>query len=220
MRTVKSRAVAYFVRHRIGTFDLIHRAASGGKSRKATEAALAELRAEGRIVALPFIGTSKLYVVTPKFAREYGLGEKRFSRPPGAYPITRDLTIAHFCQRHGFTLLTRREFAKVFPELAAIKKFETTRYYLDPSSDPPILSLIVPDFYSKYQNVVKKARREMSLRKGFAQFRKFICNGMFQVTLVTAVEQKAELLRYALKDEKDRYVVYVVPEIFKILEVK
>lgn len=217
MNTVKDRARGYFARHGLGTFDLICSFAKGDKSEKAVEAALAELRAEGRLHSLPFGTRKHLYVATSKLARELSLGERGYAKRPGIQKILEALTVAHFCNRHGFTLMTRVEFSRTFPELFAIKKFRRARHFIEPGETPRLV-VIVPDFHSRWENVVKKARKAISLRKGYEQFMKFIRDDQFRVALVTANEQKADILRYALADEAPLVRVYVVPELFSLME--
>lgn len=217
MSTVNDRVRGYFARYGIGLFILIHAFAGGGHSVKATEAALAELIASGHIAAQPWCGRRKLYRMLPKLAHEMGLGEHVFRNAPGPQKIIESLTIAHYCRDAGVELLTPGDLIRVFPELRTIKKFRRTRYFLTADDK---LGLVVPDFQSNWKNVAKKARKEISERKGFEQFRKLIRLDMFRIALVTAIDSKAEILRHALADQSQIISVSVVPELFDLLGIE
>ena len=116
MQTAKSRVLAHLLRYSLGTKQML--LVGTGCGIKALEAALAKLIAAGLVVAYPFIGTKKFYMLSAKGARQQGLDPKRFMRRPGPEALSARLTISLFCQQFDRRLLTRSEFAAVFPAQA------------------------------------------------------------------------------------------------------
>lgn len=219
--TYSQTILEFLGRHPLVTIAILHAAVGGTRSIKATEAAVAGLQRDGLIRSYPFTRNRKLYGLTPKGARGLGLDEKRFAKPPGLQAIVQNLSILMFCVQGGHKLLTRREYAERFPELAIYSGLSRNRYFRD-RTDPTQtrLGLIVPDFGAHYLKVTKKARREIEKRKAKERedFKTFVLRGMFSIHVVTGFSAKAALIERALERESVRHLVTVVPDLKDLLE--
>jgi hypothetical protein len=218
--TSSESAVKTMLRYSLVTVESLHRAIGNGRSIKATEAALAKLQADGMVNAYAFVGNRKIYGLSVKAARIYGLNEKRFSRPPGHQAIFQNLAHFYFCLKTGNTLLTRSEFSQDFPELAAYSGLSRNRYFYDRTDvNQPRLGLICADFGADHRKVAKKARREFMKRKSSDRpdFKTFVMNGLLVIHVVTPFERKAERIRSILANEGFRYAITVIPELDELL---
>lgn len=213
MLSVKDMALGELVRHGIGITGTV----CPNENPKTVESSLTRLVAQGLALRYPFIGNRVLYTPSPKAARLHGLDPKRFMRPPGPQAISDRLTIAIFCQKKGVELLTRREFAALFPEQAECTGICHSRYFRDTSKPQPMLTVIVPDYGSSVRRTARKARREIDKRKKHEAFRDLIYFNLFQVALVTLFDFKARAIAEALKRDTFPKTITVIPELADLL---
>src|SRR5262245_50814503 len=120
--TRTDKVVEALARHALLTIDLLHKAAFATSSAKNAEAAVAEAVKDGLAAAWKFTGNKKIYSLGPEAAKRLGLNPTPFRRPPGPAAIFQRLLRAQLlvCGDTKLRPLSRIEFEKFFPELAAL----------------------------------------------------------------------------------------------------
>jgi hypothetical protein len=213
MASARDRALAHLVRYSLGEIETL----SYGQNRKTTESAVARLVRQRLVASYPFVGSRRLYTLTPKAARLHALDPKRFLAPPGPQAIHDRLTIAYFCHATGNQLLTPAEFRAAFPRHAACRGLDHTRYFIDSSGAQPLLTVIVPDFLSAAGTVARKGRRAVAKRKAHPPFRAMIYHHLLQVAFVSMFPTKLDALRAELSRDTFPKTFTAIPELATLL---
>ena len=211
--SVRSCALGMATRHGIATIRLTHKA-KPDVTVKAIERAFADLQRDNEIEHCATVGRQFVYAPTPAAARNAGLDDRRFRRLPGIQTLAERLAILTFCVDSRYQLLTKGEFAQLFPEQAACRGLNHARYCVDWNAGQPVATYLVPDYGADARRVARKALREWHRRKEHQAFRDLIYfrpEPLFRLRIITAFESKAESIRRHLVNSPFRPDIVVVP---------
>jgi hypothetical protein len=105
--------------------------------------------------------------------------------------------------------LTLGEFRQHFPQL--LRPGLTMNYYVDASGDRPRLGFVRVDMggHGRWDRILAKCCDDWRAHEAHAGFRSLIDRGEFEISIVTALEQKADRLRHALSAHKQKMVVRI-----------
>ncbi len=196
-----------------------------GRYRLSTSAVidqLPEFRNQGRrelrhelhqLSAADYLGAAPLF----RNQRYYFLGPANRRRAPGqngnedgAGPLSelakiRNYAMLSFCclGKHRRQRLTSEELQRHLPGL--VRPGLPLNYYLDRAAAEARLGFLRVDTggRGRWDRILEKARADMKTHWGTRELRGFIERGLFEITIITALPQKATRLREALDSWTD-----------------
>lgn len=191
-----------------------------GMTVKAAEQTLRNLRLDGLVQPIPFLGNRRLYGLTARGARRCGLDARKYRRAPTPQTKCEHYTALRFCLRDNHKLLTPGEFSECFPQLAACGRMGERRYFIDYGArhEVPLLSLIIPDYAAEdsVRYAAAKARRAVQERKRHEAWKDVIyVHSLLQLVILTFTEAKAAAIRRTLRHETfpHRVVALALPHL-------
>ncbi len=120
---------------------------------------------------------------------------------------------------HRRVRLTRRDLQQHFPELQ--RRGLSLNYYVDASASPPRLGFVRVDTggRGRWDRVLARACQDWRDHEAQAGFRRFIERGQFEITVVTALPQKADRISDAISSAKQPLSVRAcaVPQLLHLL---
>lgn len=160
------------------------------------------------------------YHLTPAAAALLG-EHPSIAQPLKDEPKIRAYAILAFCcfgdvQREK---LTPQEYRDMFPELQ--RPGERTNYYIDTEGPRKRLGYIRVDYggRGRWDRLISSCRDDVRKRCDKRAFREIILQGGFVITIITALEQKANRLQAALQEQQFPVDVriHVVPELLELI---
>jgi hypothetical protein len=218
VNSFRKRALDFIFCFAFVTVETLHKGVFGDLTVKAAERTIANLRRDDLLVSYPFIGNRKLYGPSRKAARQRGLDERRYSRPPGPQVIVDRFTVLLFAQKTGMRYLTAKEFSEHFPEQAGCSGgLGQSHYFIETTEKQPKLVLLIPAYGTNLRHICRKARRELANRRQHQAFRDLIFHDLFRVVIATGLPAHKQRIAAALDAEPFRYGVVAMPELNDLL---
>ncbi len=182
-------------------------------TRKAAERTLEQLVIEGDLGTAPLFGRRRYVFLTQQGLQnvagdgEIGHSEevRERSGPLSELAKIRAYGFLAFCclSKHKRCRLMVHEFKAQFPDLYEVGA--STSYYVDPEPAKPVLGFLRIDTGGSghWDRVLKRFRVDLEEYYTHSGFRALVDCGGFEMTLVTALPQKAERLGVALSKHED-----------------
>ena len=179
-------------------------------------------RSGGYLSSAPLYRNRSYYHLTKRAVRVLGEHDS-LAKPLPDEPKTRAYAVLSFCclQGRGFERLTKDEFEQHFPEL--YQNQQRREYYIDTAGDRPRLGFLRVDYggRGRWDRLIAKCREDVVKRCDKPAFRKLIDAGDFVITVLTALEKKAERLRQAVAEIEAQLPVpiqvAVIPDLLELI---
>jgi hypothetical protein len=190
----------HLLRYKVASREMFHRALFSKVSLNAVTKVVTRLVANGWLKRHPFLVASCYFTLTERAARLFGLPDAAIERPMPSRDIIAEYATAAYCclGDKPRKRLTREEIEVDYAHLH-FDQLDVEHYYLDPSFRPELLGQVFVDEGSTPAPFLECCRNDVATRCKRAAFRKQVQGGGFRLTILTAVPEKAAVLKAGLK---------------------
>jgi hypothetical protein len=206
----------HLLRYKVATREMFHRALFAKVSRNAVTKVVTRLVAHGWLKRHPFLVASCYFTLTDQAARLFGIPEAAIEKPIPPRQMIQDYAVAAYCclGEKPRSLLTAEEIQQDHPHLW-FDQLISDRYYVDSGFRPELVGQIVVDDGTAPQTFLEGCRQDVVTRAKRAAVRKLIQGGTYRLSVLTAIPEKASVLKSGLKKldwpEGLRTEVVVIP---------
>lgn len=208
---LRHAVLEHLARYRITVLPAVQRMpAFGSFGRKRTAAVLRELCRSRMCGHAPLYRNRRYFFLAPRGAEAVAVQSRRDERHDPHGPLSeqakiRNYAILAFCCLGGRRRqrLSAADFENCFPRL--YRPGLSMSYYVDTSGPQPRLGFIRVDTggRGRWDRVLAKCRNDLKAHYTDRGFREFIDRQAFEITLITALPQKAQRLAEALAAGRD-----------------
>ena len=190
----------HLLRYKVATREMFHRALFAKVSSNAVTKVVTRLVANGWLKRHPFLVASCYFTLSERAASLFGVPEAAIEQAVPLRQIVVDYAIAAYCclDDKPRQLLTREEVEQEYPQFL-FEQLDSHRYYLDSNHRPELLGQIAVDDGAAPQALLESCRQDVAARAKRAAVRKLIQSGGYRLTILTAIAEKAAVLRSGLK---------------------
>jgi hypothetical protein len=206
----------HLLRYKVASREMFHRALFSKVSLNAVTKVVTRLVANGWLKRHPFLVASCYFSLTDKAARFLGTPQAAIEKALPQREIIAEYAIGAYCCL-GEKLrkrLTLEEVEQDYPQLF-FNPTDSANYYLDTTFRPELVGQVFVEEGASPQSFLEACRQDIATRSKRAAFRKLVVGGGFRMTILTAVPEKAIVLKAAVKKidwpEGLRTEVIVVP---------
>jgi hypothetical protein len=220
MDAVRQLTLGALARYRLARSDDLFRLVCEphGRTKSSLERVLSLLQRDQEIRSFAFDQRRKVYALSTKGARRFGLDERAFGRAPTRATMRERLSILASFIHLKQTVLTPEEFTALCPEVGSIEGFAKDRYFFDETAKQPVLGLLLVDHASEtVARICYKARAAVEKRKEHKAWKVLIYPKLFRLAIATPTESKAEEIDEGLRTLTTPHEVVVVPTIAEFL---
>ena len=206
----------HLARYRLTTREVLHKLYFDDSELNAVTKVTSRLTEHGFLNKYELAPGRSYFVMGPESARIMGVSPKK-CKPIGPQALPKEYATLYFCcmnepQRERLRV---SELNKKFPDLMA-RKIDNSHYYLDRADDGTVrLAYLRIDQGGTRDHIARKCEKDIEDRQRIPSFRELIETDRFLITVVTAREAKADLVRETLKRRSwpIRFRVSVVEEL-------
>ncbi len=208
----------HLLRYKVATREMFHRALFTKVSRNAVTKVVTRLVAHGWLKRHPFLVASCYFTLSDRAALLFGIPEVAIEQAIPPHQIVVEYAVAAYCclGEKPRRLLTIEEIQQDYPQLV-FDQLASNRYYVDSGFRPERLGQIVVDDGAAPQAFLESCRQDVAARAKRAAVRKLIQSGEYRLTILTAIAEKASVLRSRSKKlqwpEGLRTEVVVIPNL-------
>ena len=190
----------HLLRYKVASREMFHQALFAKVSLNAVTKVVTRLVANGWLKRHPFLVASCYFTLTDKAARLFGVPEAAIERPMPSRQILAEYAMAAYCclGDKPRKRLMPDEVRQDYPQLF-IEELDVDHYYLDANFRPDLLGRVYVRRRRSAAAAAGKLPAGHRRRCKRAAFRKLVAGGGFRLTVLTAVPEKASVLKAGMK---------------------
>lgn len=210
----------HLTRYRLTTRDVLHQLFFDDSEINAVTKVTTRLTEHGFLKKYEWATGRNYFVIGQEAARIMGVSPRK-CKPIGPQAFPMELATLMFCclQEPRRERLKVAELNRQFPDLLA-RKLDNSHYYLDHCPDGPVrLAYIRVDQGGTRDHIARKCEKDIRDRQYIPSFRELVETDRFMIAVITATQEKAQLIRQTLAKRSwpIRFRVEVVKELALVL---
>lgn len=189
----------HLARYRLTTREVLHRLFFSDSELNAVTKVTSRLTEHGFLNKYPLAPARNYFVIGPTAAKLFGVSPKK-CKPIGPQALPQEYATLLFCcmQPVRRERLLVSQMQEKFPDLLA-RKIDNSHYYLDQDQNSAIrLAYLRVDQGGTRDHIARKCEKDIQDRKSIGSFRNLIETDRFMITVLTARDEKAKLIRETL----------------------
>ena len=206
----------HLARYRMTTRDVLHRLFFDDSEVNAVTKVTSRLTEHGFLNKYEWAPNRNYFVIGQESARIIGVSPKK-CKPLGPQALPKEFATLMFCCLSDVARerLKVSDLQKQFPDLLA-RKIDNSHYYLDRTEDGAVrLAFIRVDQGGTADHIARRCEKDINDRSNMASFRELVQTDRFMITVITASDNKAGIIRETIKRRRwpVRFRVAVVKDL-------